>query len=234
LTQPAPYRRQAGLRVFIRSRAAATSECPIRSEPDHFPITRFLSTRIVGSRLKGSGAARHYVWVTVILHIPLLLAALAGPDEAADRAAIGRTIAALNEVPQRTTLFAPGADATSEIERLWKGKRLVYRISGTSIDSTTSFSGGRPTITISHEPWGEAAINLPPLRAEMIRPHIVSGTIRFIAEDVAVADGPGRYELDGVSQTTPLFFVMKRDGDDWKIAAVRVLAAASATDMRPQ
>lgn len=80
---------------------------------------------------------------------------------------------------------------------------------------------------ISREPWGEAKIvypgmpSLPPL--EMLDPRIVSGKIRFITPDVALADATYTYSAEG--QTKPLLLVMKKQKDkNWKIASLRVLA----------
>jgi hypothetical protein len=85
-----------------------------------------------------------------------------------------------------------------------------------------------PTVTTSHEVWGEAAINFPGVGSitfEEVNPQIVSGAIRFITPDVALADGACRYNDDSAAtQSTPLLFVMKREGGDWKIASLRVLA----------
>ena len=86
----------------------------------------------------------------------------------------------------------------------------------------------RPTVTISHEPWGEAAIGVPALASlpavEILNPRIVNGAIRLIAPGVAVADGDWTYKDGAVTQTIPLFFVLKKEGDSWKFASLRVLA----------
>jgi hypothetical protein len=85
-----------------------------------------------------------------------------------------------------------------------------------------------PTVTISHEPWGEATINFPGRRhffpIEIVNPRIESRTIRFITTDVALADAACTYQEDGTTRTTPLLLVMKKEGNDWKIASLRVLA----------
>ena len=50
-------------------------------------------------------------------------------------------------------------------------------------------------------------------------------SIAFITPDVALAEGACTYEDDhATKQTSPLLFVMKKEGDDWKIASIRVLA----------
>ena len=83
-------------------------------------------------------------------------------------------------------------------------------------------------VIISHEPWGEATINFPGIGSitsvEILNPQITASAIRFITPDVALADGACTYKDDGTTtQTTPLLFVLKREGDDWKIASLRLL-----------
>ena len=145
----------------------------------------------------------------------LLLFAFCGwADEAADRTAIARSIAALNELPQRPGLFTADSDAPAALEELRRGERVAYR---------PLPSSAHPTVTISHEPWGEATINFPKTGMEILNPKIVSFTIRLITTDVALVDGACTY-TDGIDfQTSPLLFVMKKSGDDWTVASLRVL-----------
>ncbi len=110
-----------------------------------------------------------------LLFVPYVLA-----DESADRLAIDRAIGGLNEIPRRMELFAAGAE-TSELERL----RKITPISTVRTLRQSSDLGSvridRPTVTISHEPWGEATINFPelaPLPMEILNPRIVRRTIR--------------------------------------------------------
>ena len=162
-----------------------------------------------------------------ISYLTLFFAAYASADEAADRVAIGHVIAKLNVLPQRAALFTDDADGASELEGLRKDKRISsFRISTPPAD--------RPTVTISHEPWGEATINLPGMASimmsnstvEVLNPRIESINIRFIAPDVALADAVWTYKEDAsTTQSKPLLFVMKREGADWKIASLRVLTA---------
>jgi hypothetical protein len=145
----------------------------------------------------------------------LIFGVITWADEATDRTAIVHVIAAVNEFPQRTELFTTDRDAPAVLEQLRRGKRVAYR---------PLRSSDHPTVTISHEPWGEATINFPNMVVEILNPNIVSRTMRFVTTDVALADGACIYREDGADvQTTPLLFVMKRDGDQWKIASVRVL-----------
>jgi hypothetical protein len=144
--------------------------------------------------------------------LALCFASFALADEAADRMVICRTIAALNELPRRTVLFTGDANASSELERLPK---VAARTFGTA-------SGA--TVTISHEPMGEATIHLPDT-LEILNPRIACGTLRFITPEVALADASWTYQGEGAAtQTVPLLFVMKKEGADWKIAALRILA----------
>jgi hypothetical protein len=127
-------------------------------------------------------------------------------DDAADRVAIGRAIAALNE-PSHSTLFGDGG---AEFERLRSIYPLAFQIIGPAAGPDH-----HPTVTISHEPWGEATINLSASRP----------SVAFITPDVALAEGACSYEDSHAErQTTPLLFAMKKVGDDWKIASIRVLA----------
>lgn len=154
------------------------------------------------------------VSMKAILCLPLLLCSYAWADEAGDRAAISRTIAALNEQPRRSVVFT--ADASSELDRLPDVKPKSIRVLSVS-DLTVPVPGPfGATVTISHEPFGEAT-----------NPRIASGAIRFITPDVALADGIWAYKDDsGATQTIPLLLAMKREGEDWKIVSLRLLAPA--------
>jgi hypothetical protein len=159
----------------------------------------------------------------VLLCMPLLLFAVrAWADESTDRVAIGRIIAALNETPPQPDLFTADSDSSSQLERLWKGKRLSFRPRTLPTAPEPSSPGDRTSVTISHEPWGEATIKVPPM--ELINPRIVSRVIRFITNDVALVEGGCIYEVADGTRTTPLLLIMKREGDIWRIAALRLLA----------
>jgi len=136
----------------------------------------------------------------------LFVASFAWADEAADRAAIERAIAALNELPPRIAAVAESPVAAHELTAL--------------MNMASSPSPARPTVVISHEPWGEATIDF---RAVDLPNRIVSRTIRFITPNVALVDAD-RTREDGTFQDKPLLFVLKKVEDDWKIASARVLA----------
>jgi hypothetical protein len=146
------------------------------------------------------------------------LAASAWAAEADDQAAIGRVLSALNEVPQKASLFTADADGLAGLSRLQNvSKRTVnYRWEAPNPSDS-------PLVVISKEPLGE--VTLTPLKgtAELTNPRISSGLVRFITPDVALAEGTCEYHEDSKVQTTRLFFVLKRYGDEWKIASMRVL-----------
>jgi hypothetical protein len=101
---------------------------------------------------------------------------------------------------------------------LYIGKQKQFLISS---EQSAPFTA---RVNISHEPWGEATIDIQPnLRHEVSNPKVTIGTIRFITSDVAITDGAFTY-LDGVAQITPLLFVIKRQADGWRIASVRLLS----------
>jgi hypothetical protein len=159
---------------------------------------------------------RHFASMKALLCALLLFAPYAFADEAAERVAIGHAITTLNEPSQRSALFTDGR-AYSEFERLRRAHPLAFRIIGPAADPESMVLTDHPTLTISHEPWREATINLPGRES---RP-----SIAFIRPDVALAEGACTYEDDQATmQTTQLLFVMKKEGDDWKIASIRVLA----------
>jgi hypothetical protein len=113
--------------------------------------------------MTGVRPLRHYSSMKAILCSPLFFTSCALADETTGRAAIARTIAALNE----------------------------------------------STVTISHEPWREATINVPA--------RVILKSIRYVTPDVALADA--------TRTSTPLLFVMKKESDNWAIASVYVLAS---------
>jgi hypothetical protein len=161
---------------------------------------------------------RHFASLTAILCVPLFFVSHAWADEAADRAAIGRAIASLNESSnepsQHNALFTADGNAASELALL-RRVNPPFRIVGPSQESIPIGA-----VTISHEPWGEARINFPAMESRTIDRSIV-----FITPGVALAEGACAYQDDAAAtQTTPLLFVMKKEGDDWKIASLRVLA----------
>jgi hypothetical protein len=142
---------------------------------------------------------RHSSVVKPILCCLLLFAAGLRADETQDRAAIAKTIAALNDPLQRPGLFTRDVDSNVDFDRLIDLHR-------TGVSS--------PAVPIGmNEPW-----------TEMTVPRVVSGGVRFVTPDVAIVDGastvPGAVTL---AQRVPLLFVLKKEGAEWRIAVVRRL-----------
>ena len=163
--------------------------------------------------VKGPALMRHCPGMKAVFCLLTPFCLYASADENADRTAIVNVIAALNEFPQHTDSFTADADGKEIVEQLWKGKRLASPMRSPS---------DHPTVVISHEPWGEATIDYPGV--EIVNPRIESRTIRFITPDVALMDGACAYKDGGGNvQTTPLLFVMKKEGDRWKVASIRLL-----------
>ena len=166
-----------------------------------------------------------------ILSIALLLAFAAYADDAAfdDRLAIDRAISGLNFSPAPEGLFAD--DATSDLGRLPEVKSPAFRILKTSVElGGPPLNLGRPVLVISKEPWGEAQLLFPGdprfISTELTNPRITGGKVpRFVTSDVALVEGSWTYQEAGSSQTIPLLFVMKKEGERWKIASVRMLAS---------
>ena len=128
-------------------------------------------------------------------------------DEAQDRAAIDKTIAAINDPVQRAGLLTRDADSSVDFDRLVELHRNIMR------DWQDSLSLG--VLIGMNEPWTELTV-----------PRLVSGRIRFLTPSVAIVDGASTIRgAVTLTPSVPLLFVMKKEGAGWLISAVRVLAA---------
>ena len=156
-----------------------------------------------------------------LLCLPLLFASFASADEVTDRYAIRSVIATLNDSSSdasHSAPFAANSDAASELAHLRQLHPSEFRAVPPFDDSWVQTS--EPVLVISKQPWGEARIDFPTV------PTRVNHAIAFVEPDVALAEGAYTYRDNSATlQTVPLLFVMKREGDGWKIAALRVLAA---------
>ena len=158
---------------------------------------------------------RNHSSVKFTLTLALLCAVsslVARADEATDRTAIEQAIAGLNQFPRPVGLFTE--EATNDLVLLPKVRFMIVP------------ARGMPTLTISHEPFGEA--HLDPPAAKIINPRIASGAIRFLTPDIALVDGFWNFSDGASAQRRKLFFVIQRDGDAWRIASARVLAPADS------
>lgn len=179
---------------------------------------------------KGLNIMRQRKRIQVVLWLAPLLITCGRADDLADRAAIDSVISALNQVPQPARLFMD--DCSCELGRLPDFTPQSFRILGPSTDLPSSPRANRPSVTISHEPWGEAQINLPgsdytvpPM--ELLNPRISIRVVRFIASDVATVDADWTYQDPTRAQTLPLLFVMMKREGIWKIASARLLASSN-------
>jgi hypothetical protein len=137
----------------------------------------------------------------ILCLLPLLFAVGLRADEAQDRTAIANVIASLNDPAQRAGLFTQDSSSSVDFDRLIDLHRRVPSASALVIGT--------------HETWTELTV-----------PRVVSGTILFVTPDVAIVDGASTVEgAMTLTRRVPLLFVMKKEGDEWRISAVRVLAA---------
>ena len=126
-------------------------------------------------------------------------------DEAAIRAVVVKYVDARERIDPKATeeLFTADADQLVSSGEWRKGRDAV--VSGSMASSRNS--GGTRTIKVE--------------------------SVRFVAKDVAIADG--RYELTGQAGGTTrsmwTTLVLKREGKTWRIAAIRnMLPASPATN----
>jgi hypothetical protein len=156
-----------------------------------------------------------------LLCLPLLFPSFASANQVTDRDAIRGVIATLNDSltdASPAPLFAANSDAASELARLRQLHPTEFRVVEPPADSLVQTV--QPVLVISKEPWGEVKLDFSQNSTRVNR------SITFVESDVALAEGAYTYrDYIGAVQTTPLLFVMRREGDGWKIAALRVLAA---------
>lgn len=70
----------------------------------------------------------------------------------------------------------------------------------------------KPTVLISKEPWGEATISIAGIGMTSA---LVTNHVRLVTPDVAIVDAMGK---------VPVLVVLRKEGADWKIASLRILA----------
>lgn len=135
----------------------------------------------------------------VILCFALFSAVRPWAGEVPDRTAIVGIITALNDPIHLAALFTKDADSDVDFDRLVELHRIGPRPPGAVLGM--------------NEPW-----------TQLTTPRIASGPIRFITPDVAIVDAESR--IDGavtLARSVPLLFVLKKEGANWRISAVRVV-----------
>jgi len=138
--------------------------------------------------------------MNAILRFSLLTAsACLWADEAADHIAIEKVIAALSEARRATDIKALSALFVSDAAR-------------TELEYLSAMDGR--LLDASHRPWSEVTI-----------PRIVTKSIHFVTPDAAVVDASNtQYGSVILVRSVPVLFVMKRQGEAWRIDSLRVLA----------
>jgi hypothetical protein len=126
--------------------------------------------------------------------VPCLLAAGAWADEAGDRAAIEKAVAAFNDPAIRESLFAADVDAAQELRGLERSGAVWFED--------------------ADRPWPE--VTRPKIAAGHIR--FITPDVALV--DAALA----QYGTVVLRRSLPLLFVMKREGGGWKISALRVMS----------
>jgi len=134
--------------------------------------------------------------VKPILCLLLAFAAGLSADETADRRAIGQVIAALNEPPD-----APGAKPVSSL----------FTADADSSDRDRLADLLNFVRRYSNQPW-----------PEVTEPRFGTPSIRFISPYVALVDtAVAQFGSTIGVRRFPAFLVMRRDGVEWRIVAVR-------------
>lgn len=138
----------------------------------------------------------------VVVCLAALFATVVKADEVTDRAAIQAVIEAVNNPSQRPRLFAKDVDSTVNFDRL------------IDLHLTSPARAGIP-------------VGTPEPTRILTEPHIVSGAIRFMTPDVAIADGASVvHGAVTFADTVPLLFVLKKERGEWRIHMVRRLYSA--------
>ena len=142
--------------------------------------------------MKGTAATRTFHGVRPLLLL-LFFAASLPADEAADRAAIEATVRALNEA---ATPQAMAALFTADAEPA-------------EIDAL--FRRHQALVDLARTPMSEVAL-----------PHVGVRAIRFITQEVALADAADTQHGSLGVKRIGILFVLRRDGARWRIAAARL------------
>jgi hypothetical protein len=126
----------------------------------------------------------------------LLLSSVAWADATSDRAAIESVISRLNDAGTRVSTLFAADTADNPAELVQLVRR--NRLS--------------------------AAQNQP--LSEVSDPKIIVRSVQFITPEVALVDTVNAQYGSQIMRAAPIVFVMKRQGDDWRIAAYRIIPAS--------
>jgi hypothetical protein len=150
-------------------------------------------------------------------------------DAAADRAAIEKVVATLNSSPGTPGLFTDDFADNSTLIRLgiYRNGRPVTVPSNTSVADTEPTTIHLSAVQcVSHEPMGELGPCPATLNGLAIDTpaHLNTQSVRLLTADVALVDAVAVRQVGEASLRTPVLLVMRKVGDVWKIASVRVIA----------
>ena len=122
----------------------------------------------------------------------LFLASYAFADEAADRTAIQSVIAAVNDHSKPASALL-SSDVAADPGEVARLSNLI------------------PAPPAPPEPL-----------SEVTQPKLVARSIRFITSEVALVDGAiAQFGSVILERSTPVLLVMKKEGANWRIAAIR-------------
>jgi hypothetical protein len=128
-----------------------------------------------------------------VCFVSLCLASVAWADATSDRAAIESVISRLNDGVTPVSTLFTVDTADNPAQLV----RLV----------------GRNRLS---------AANAQPL-SEISVPKIVVHAVQFITPEVALVDAANAQYGSNMVRSVPILFVLKRQGDDWRIAAYRII-----------
>ncbi len=150
-----------------------------------------------------------------VLCLAILFTSALWADEAADRAAVETTIAALNSPQIKPDIFTADFPNAAELQRFQQPALLRIPAEGNVIRSQAG------TLVISREPMGEAIWYPGPAispAAIAIKPRFVTRSVTFVSTDTAIVVATHGRES--------ALFVLKNESSNWRIASFRVLPEA--------
>jgi hypothetical protein len=169
--------------------------------------------------------------VRVVLSLAVLFTSVVWADEASDRAAIEATISALNissNNPQtKPEIFTADFPNTSELQRAREPRVTVSANLVSVPENGTKIETPAGILVISREPMGEATLYPYPAPnfsgSFTVSPRFKTRSVTFVSPNTAVV--VAEYE-SFAAPNVPALFVLRKDGENWRIASFRSLPEA--------
>ncbi len=163
----------------------------------------------------------------IVLSLAILLTPALWADEAADRAAVETTIAALNSPQLNLEIFTPDFPNAAELQRARRQTATVTPVQVPGPAGGTKIETAAGTVVISREPMGEATLGPSPnfSGSFVVLTRFNARSITFVSPNTAVV--VAEYESFG-APSVPALFVLRKDGENWRIASFRPLPEAQA------